>query len=70
MLATLILRNQIKMHSAEDWKRTITPAENTNIELSPNNAKVRFLKLIYQWPLFGVRQTTKPQYPKKHRYSY
>jgi myosin-7 len=53
----------------QDWKKEIAKAYNQDTGLSPEDAKVAFLKVIYRWPTFGsaffeVTQTTDPGYPE------
>ena len=69
MLPQLVPTDLIKTMSAQDWKREIIKAHNQDSGLSPEEAKVAFLKIIYRWPTFGsaffeVKQTTDPNYPE------
>jgi len=53
----------------EDWKREIIKSYNSDSGISPEDAKIAFLKIIYRWPTFGsaffeVKQTTDPNYPE------
>ena len=69
MLPQLVPTDLIKTTSAQDWKREIIKAHNQDSGLSPEEAKVAFLKIIYRWPTFGsaffeVKQTTDPNYPE------
>ena len=52
-----------------DWKREIVKSYNSDSGISPEDAKIAFLKIIYRWPTFGsaffeVKQTTDPNYPE------
>lgn len=52
-----------------DWKREIIKSYNSDSGISPEDAKIAFLKIIYRWPTFGsaffeVKQTTDPNYPE------
>ena len=52
-----------------DWKRDIVKSYNSDSGISPEDAKIAFLKIIYRWPTFGsaffeVKQTTDPNYPE------
>ena len=60
---------QIKQQSAADWKREILKSFNKDSGMSPEDAKIAFLKVIFRWPTFGsaffeVKQTTDPNYPE------
>ncbi|KAF9413222.1 hypothetical protein HW555_008502 [Spodoptera exigua] len=55
--------------SSADWKRAIVASYNTDAGMTPEDAKITFLKVIYRWPTFGsaffeVKQTTEPNYPE------
>uniref|UniRef100_A0A0A9Z3B2 Myosin-VIIa n=2 Tax=Lygus hesperus TaxID=30085 RepID=A0A0A9Z3B2_LYGHE len=65
----LVPQDLMKLQSAADWKRAIVAAYNQDAGMSPEDAKVTFLKVIYRWPTFGsaffeVKQTTEPNYPE------
>ncbi|KAK9510245.1 hypothetical protein O3M35_005070 [Rhynocoris fuscipes] len=65
----LIPSDLIKLQSSADWKRQIVAAYNQDAGMSPEDAKITFLKIIYRWPTFGsaffeVKQTTEPNYPE------
>ena len=60
---------QIKQQSGADWKREIMKCLNKDSGMSPEEAKIAFLRVIYRWPTFGsaffeVKQTTDPNYPE------
>nr|CAD7413761.1 unnamed protein product [Timema poppensis] len=69
MLRELVPADLIKIQNATDWKRSIVAAYNQDAGMSPEDAKITFLKIIYRWPTFGsaffeVKQTTEPNYPE------
>ncbi|XP_059483343.1 myosin-VIIa [Neocloeon triangulifer] len=69
MMRELVPADLLKVQNAADWKRSIVAAYNQDAGLSPEDAKVAFLKIIYRWPTFGsaffeVKQTTEPNYPE------
>lgn len=69
MLRELLPTDLIKSSSAADWKREIIKSYNSDSGISPEDAKIAFLKIIYRWPTFGsaffeVKQTTDPNYPE------
>lgn len=69
MLRELVPSDLIKVQSSADWKRAIVAAYNQGAGMSPEEAKITFLKVIYRWPTFGsaffeVKQTTEPNYPE------
>ncbi|XP_049856810.1 myosin-VIIa [Schistocerca gregaria] len=69
MLRDLVPGDLIKIQSSNDWKRSIVAAYNQDAGMSPEDAKITFLKIIYRWPTFGsaffeVKQTTEPNYPE------
>lgn len=69
MLRELIPADLVKVQNANDWKRAIVAAYNQDAGMSPEDAKITFLKIVYRWPTFGsaffeVKQTTDPNYPE------
>ena len=69
MLRELVPIDVVKQMSTQDWKREIVRAYNQDSGMSPEEAKIAFLKVIFRWPTFGsaffeVKQTTDPNYPE------
>lgn len=69
MLRELVPSDLIKLQGSNDWKRSIVSAYNQDGGMSPEDAKITFLKVVYRWPTFGsaffeVKQTTEPNYPE------
>lgn len=69
MVRELVPADMIKMQSSSEWKRAIVAAYNSDAGMSPEDAKITFLKIIYRWPTFGsaffeVKQTTEPNCPE------
>lgn len=69
MLRELVPSDLIKLQGSNDWKRSIVTAYNQDGGMTPEDAKVTFLKIVYRWPTFGsaffeVKQTTEPNYPE------
>lgn len=69
MLRELVPADLHKSQGPNDWKRAIVAAYNQDVGLTSEDAKINFLKIIYQWPTFGsaffeVKQTTDPNYPE------
>ncbi|KAK7597849.1 hypothetical protein V9T40_010074 [Parthenolecanium corni] len=69
MLRELVPGDLLKTQNASEWKRAIIAAYNQDAGMSPEEAKITFLKVIYRWPTFGsaffeVKQTTEPNYPE------
>ncbi|TSK49620.1 Unconventional myosin-VIIb [Bagarius yarrelli] len=53
MLKELVPADQLKIMSAEEWKKHIISEYNKQAGITVEEAKVRFLKLISSWPTFG-----------------
>lgn len=69
VLKDILPADMLKVQSAHDWKREIVKAYNQDSGMSPDEAKIAFLKVIYRWPTFGsaffeVKQSTEPTYPE------
>lgn len=48
MLRELLPADLIKLQSTNDWKRSIVSAFNHDAGLSPEDAKIQFLKIVYR----------------------
>lgn len=69
ILKELIPSHIIKAGQLSEWKKHVVAAYNNNSTLTAEQAKVKFLEIIYQWPTFGstffeVKQTTDTTYPE------
>ena len=69
VLKSLVPADLLKAQSSYEWKKEIARAYNKDSGMSPDEAKIAFLKVIYRWPTFGsaffeVKQTTDPNYPE------
>lgn len=58
----------LKQLSADEWKKSISSSYYKHSIRNKDDAKIKFLEIIYQWPTFGsaffeVKQTTEPNYP-------
>jgi myosin-7 len=64
----LIPADLAKAASSSEWKKSILSEYKKSGNITMEQAKLRFLKIIYEWPTFGstffeVKQTTEPTYP-------
>ncbi|KAL3848316.1 hypothetical protein ACJMK2_019184 [Sinanodonta woodiana] len=69
MLKDLLPSDSLRIQSPDDWKRSIIGQYNGDGAMSPEDAKIEFLKVIYHWPTFGsaffeIKQTTETTYPE------
>ncbi|XP_046401684.1 myosin-VIIa isoform X2 [Ischnura elegans] len=69
MLRDLVPGDLVKQMSSNEWKRNIVAHFNQDAGMSPEDAKITFLKIIFRWPTFGsaffeVKQTTEPNFPE------
>ena len=69
MLRELVPIDVVKQMSTQDWKREIVRAYNQDSGMSPEEAKIAFLKVIYRWPTYGsaffeARQSSDPSFPE------
>ena len=58
----------LKVQSNYEWKKEVVRAYNKDSGMSPDEAKVAFLKVIYRWPTYGsaffeVTQVSDPNLP-------
>uniref|UniRef100_A0AAV2KT89 Unconventional myosin-VIIa n=1 Tax=Knipowitschia caucasica TaxID=637954 RepID=A0AAV2KT89_KNICA len=67
-LKELVPADQLKAMSDNEWKKTVVAAFNSQGNMTVDEAKVSFLKMVYRWPTFGcaffeVKQTSEPNFP-------
>jgi hypothetical protein len=43
----------IRLHTPDDWRKSITTAYLKHGSCSKEDAKIKFLELIYNWQTFG-----------------
>ena len=70
LLPYLIPEDLQKAYNSNEWKKHITRQFGDTAGMTIEEAKLAFLKTIYQWKTFGsaffeVRQNSDPQYPTK-----
>ena len=53
MLKDLIPMDLNKQLQPDEWKRNISNIYHKQGALSREDAKIKFLEIIYQWPTFG-----------------
>ena len=58
----------LKVLPADEWKKNISTVYNKHSIRNKDDAKIKFLEIIFQWPTFGsaffeVKQSTEPSYP-------
>ncbi|XP_076871226.1 unconventional myosin-VIIb [Brachyhypopomus gauderio] len=68
MMKELVPNDQLKVMSADDWKKNIAAAYNKQAAMTVDEAMVAFLKVVCKWPTFGcaffeVKQTSEPNFP-------
>merc|ERR1712080_404018 len=68
VLKSLLPSDLLKKMSSYEWKKEIVRAHNKDSGMSPDEAKVAFLKVIYRWPTYGsaffeVTQVSDPNLP-------
>uniref|UniRef100_A0A4W4EIN7 Uncharacterized protein n=1 Tax=Electrophorus electricus TaxID=8005 RepID=A0A4W4EIN7_ELEEL len=68
MLKELVPNDQLKVMSADDWKKSIAAAYNKQAGMTVEEAMTAFLKVVCKWPTFGcaffeVKQTSEPNFP-------
>jgi myosin-7 len=69
VLRDILPMDMVKTMSSQEWKKEIAKCFNQDTGMSPEEAKIAFLKVIYRWPTFGsaffeVKQNTDPTYPE------
>ena len=70
VLKHLLPSDLLKQQSSHEWKKEIVKAYNQDSGMSPDEAKVAFLKVIYRWPTYGsaffeVNQASDQNFPEK-----
>lgn len=69
VLKSLLPIDLLKVQSSYEWKKEIARAYNKDSGMSPDEAKISFLKVIYRWPTYGsaffeAHQTSDPSFPE------
>ena len=69
VLKSLLPSDLLKVQSSYEWKKEIARAYNKDSGMSPDEAKIAFLKVIYRWPTYGsaffeAHQTSDPSFPE------
>jgi len=69
ILPELLPASMLSQQSEDTWKQQISSAYSKTSSMSEKDAKINFLKIIYQWPTFGsaffeVKQTTESNFPE------
>ena len=69
VLKSLVPADLLKAQSSYEWKKEIARAYNKDSGMSPDEAKIAFLKVIYRWPTYGsaffeARQSSDPSFPE------
>ena len=70
VIKTILPCDLVKIQSNYEWKKDIVKAYNKDSGMSPDEAKIAFLKVIYRWPTYGsaffeVNQVSDPSFPDK-----
>ncbi len=70
VLKHLLPSDLLRQQSSHEWKKEIVKAYNQDSGMSPDEAKVAFLKVIYRWPTYGsaffeVNQASDQNFPEK-----
>uniref|UniRef100_A0A4W6DJT9 Myosin VIIBa n=1 Tax=Lates calcarifer TaxID=8187 RepID=A0A4W6DJT9_LATCA len=68
ILKELVPADQLKAMSENEWKKSIVAHFNKQANMTVEEAKVAFLKVVCRWPTFGcaffeVKQTSEPNFP-------
>ncbi|XP_047442774.1 unconventional myosin-VIIa [Mugil cephalus] len=68
LLKELVPMDHLKLMSDNEWKKSIVASYNKQGGMTPDEAKVAFLKAVYRWPTFGcaffeVKQTSEQNLP-------
>ena len=69
VLKCLVPGDLLKIQSSYEWKKEIARAYNKDSGMSPDEAKIAFLKIIYRWPTYGsaffeAHQNSDPSFPE------
>lgn len=69
ILKEIIPKDLLKIQNSSDWKKSIAAAYSTDSDMTQEEAKTKFLRIISQWPTFAstffeVKQNSEPTYPE------